>query len=210
MPPAINAYPRNMPGKTFLPHWWSLDWSRAEIGFILLARNWISLAIDGRRKGEGSVDRHTYRAPHLLMHSRCTDLFYWLSDCTVTRWPPCTCMAQDWSASLCLSSKCFILVAPCPTPCTIWHHAQALLPHLFPNQSSSILNNPAKIGGHSVAPWQKTPPLTKTVSPNWWSLDWSFVEIGWYSQMVLRIAFPKVFSHLPGGLEQFAGSNSIP
>ena len=27
-----NAYPRNFPGRTFFPNWWSLDWSRAEIG----------------------------------------------------------------------------------------------------------------------------------------------------------------------------------
>ena len=32
-------------------------------------------------------------------------------------------------------------------------HARALLPHLFPNHSSNILNNPAKVHGHSsVAP----------------------------------------------------------
>ena len=35
------------------------------------------------------------RAPHVLMHSRCTDLFHLLSACTVSHSPPCTCMAQD-------------------------------------------------------------------------------------------------------------------
>ena len=39
IPPASNAYPRNMPGKTFLPNWWSLDWSRAEIGYCCPKKN---------------------------------------------------------------------------------------------------------------------------------------------------------------------------
>ena len=30
---AINAYPRTIPSNTFWPKWWSLDWSRAEIGW---------------------------------------------------------------------------------------------------------------------------------------------------------------------------------
>ena len=30
--PAIDAYPKNISGNTFLPNWWCLDWSRAEIG----------------------------------------------------------------------------------------------------------------------------------------------------------------------------------
>ena len=32
IPPAKYAYPKNIPGKTFLPNWWSLDWSFTEIG----------------------------------------------------------------------------------------------------------------------------------------------------------------------------------
>ena len=32
-PPEINASLRNVPGKTFLPNWWSLVWSFAEIGW---------------------------------------------------------------------------------------------------------------------------------------------------------------------------------
>ena len=30
--PATNAYSRNFSGKTFLPNWWSLHWSLAEVG----------------------------------------------------------------------------------------------------------------------------------------------------------------------------------
>ena len=56
-----------------------------------------------------SVDRHTYRAPHVLMHScGAVSFVVLLLECTVTHWRPCTCMAQDWSASLCLTSKNFI------------------------------------------------------------------------------------------------------
>ena len=52
------------------------------------------------------------------------------------------------------------LIAQCRTPCRTWHHARALLLHLFLNQSPSELNNPAKINGHSsVAPWRNYHPL---------------------------------------------------
>ena len=30
--PSHNTYPRKIPGRTFLPNWWSLDWSFAERG----------------------------------------------------------------------------------------------------------------------------------------------------------------------------------
>ena len=60
----------------------------------------------------------------------------------------------------------------------------------------------------------------KTFLPNWWGLDRSREEIGQCPtiaqkesrslQMDLRIAFRTEFSRLPGGLEQFADSNSIP
>ena len=33
MPPASSTYPMKMPGRTFLPNWWSLDGSSAEIGW---------------------------------------------------------------------------------------------------------------------------------------------------------------------------------
>ena len=50
-----------------------------------------------------------------------------------------------------------ILIAQCRTPGRTWHHARALLPHLCLNQSSTNLNDPAKINGHSrVAPWHDT------------------------------------------------------
>ena len=32
IPPAYKAYPKNIPGRTFLPNWWILDWSFVEIG----------------------------------------------------------------------------------------------------------------------------------------------------------------------------------
>ena len=46
IPPAINACPRNISGKTFLPNWCVLDWSRIEIGWHspLLERNYWSFA----------------------------------------------------------------------------------------------------------------------------------------------------------------------
>ena len=30
--PAYNAYPKNIPSRTFLPNWWRVDWWFAEIG----------------------------------------------------------------------------------------------------------------------------------------------------------------------------------
>ena len=35
IPSAYTAYPRNIPGNTFLPNWWSLCWSSAEMDGIL-------------------------------------------------------------------------------------------------------------------------------------------------------------------------------
>ena len=32
--PATNSYPWNIPGNTFLPNWWRLEWSRTEIGWF--------------------------------------------------------------------------------------------------------------------------------------------------------------------------------
>ena len=53
--------------------------------FSSLFRDVISLAgnLISCQSTEG-VDGHTYRAPHFLMHSRCTDLFSLLSECAVT------------------------------------------------------------------------------------------------------------------------------
>ena len=39
------------------------------------------------------------------MHSCCTDLPYLLSVCTVTHWPPCTCVAQVTKHIVCVSPK---------------------------------------------------------------------------------------------------------
>ena len=45
---AYNAYPRNNPGKTFLPNWWNLDWSFAEIGwYSTIAPNAITGPLHG-------------------------------------------------------------------------------------------------------------------------------------------------------------------
>ena len=33
IPPAISSYPRKIPDRTFVPSWWSPDWSRGEIGW---------------------------------------------------------------------------------------------------------------------------------------------------------------------------------
>ena len=34
IPPTYNTDPRNIPGNTFAPNWWSLDWSLAQIGWF--------------------------------------------------------------------------------------------------------------------------------------------------------------------------------
>ena len=56
----------------------------------------------------GGVDRHTYRTTfsHAQLLRSCFAVLL-----------SCTCMAQDCSASLCRTSKHFILIAPCPTLC---------------------------------------------------------------------------------------------
>ena len=52
---------------------------------------------------------------------------------------------------------------------------------------------------------------------NWWSLAWSFFDIGWYATFapkdhwkVLQLAFQKESSHLPRGLEHCANSKKFP
>ena len=75
-------------------------------------RKFYLLAIDG------GVDRHTYRAPHFLMHSCCAVS---LSSCCQSVQSHIDLHAPAWlksrSASLCRTFKHFILIAPCPTPC---------------------------------------------------------------------------------------------
>ena len=64
------------------------------------------------------------------------------------------------------------------------------------------------------------PPAISVFLPNWWTLVWSLVGIGWDSisapngimvfWMILQIVFHTVFSHLPENLGCFADNNSIP
>ena len=70
--------------------------------FFLFRETMYFLAIDG-----GECRQHTYRAPHFLMHSCGTDVFFFhlLSECSVTRWPPCTFMAQVTKHIVCVSPK---------------------------------------------------------------------------------------------------------
>ena len=105
---------------------------------------------------DGGCRQHTYRAPHFLMHSCCTDS---LQSCCHSVQSHMDFHAPAWLKSRSTLSaqkhSHLILVAQCRTSCSTWHHARALLPRLFLNQSSSNLNNPAKINGHSrVAPWR--------------------------------------------------------
>ena len=64
--------------------WQTSSWTEQYFSFFFFAqrchfacRRFNFLAVDG------GADRHTYRAPPSLTHSRCTDLFYLLSECTV-------------------------------------------------------------------------------------------------------------------------------
>ena len=66
---------------------------------------------------------------------------------------------------------------------------------------------PFQIHLHTLHCISKHTLQVKIVLPNWWSLDWSFAELGWYSPlhqteqlglwMFLQIAFRKVCSQLP-------------
>ena len=48
IPCATNANSRNTPGKTFLPNWWNLDWSLAEIGwYSTIAPNGMTRPLNG-------------------------------------------------------------------------------------------------------------------------------------------------------------------
>ena len=80
-------------------------------------------------------------------------------------------------ASLCLAAKHFILGAPCPTPCRICTHGP-LPPHLSPNQSSSILNNHAKINGHSsVATFCEPNRIAEDRDHRHFTGDGQFIEL---------------------------------
>ena len=100
------------------------------------------------------------------MHSCCTDVFLLVVRVyshTMTSMhlhgsshePHCLRFAQKHSH--------LILVARCRTPFRTWHHARALLPHLFLNQSSGNLSDPAKINGRS-RPWRNY-HLLQVMSP---------------------------------------------
>ena len=49
--------------------------------------------------------QHTHRAPHLLMHSCCTDLFFLVVRVCSHTLTPCTCMAQVTKHIVCVSPK---------------------------------------------------------------------------------------------------------
>ena len=66
---------------------------------ISLAGNLISW------QSTGGVDRHTYRAPHFLMHSCCTDLFLLVVRVYNHTLTPCTCMAQVTKHIVCVSPR---------------------------------------------------------------------------------------------------------
>ena len=112
-----------------------------------------------------SVDRHTYRVPHFLMHSCCTDvslLVVRVYSHTLTSMhlhgsshdAHCLRFAQKHSH--------LILVAQCRTPCRTLTPRTGTPSSPFPESVfNSILNKPAKINGHSrVCPLMEFPPLT--------------------------------------------------
>ena len=75
MPPTYNAYPRNIPGKTFLPNWWSLAWSLADIGqYSIIAPKGIIGPVNGSptRLSQGVVPSArrswTYRRTRIAFH----------------------------------------------------------------------------------------------------------------------------------------------
>ena len=64
IPTACNAYPRNIPGKTFGPNWCNLDWSLAETGwYSTIAPNGITVPLNGipNRHSYGLFPKEKYR-----------------------------------------------------------------------------------------------------------------------------------------------------
>ena len=105
-------------------------------------RKLILLAIDGVCR------QHTYRAPHFLVHSCCTDLFLLIERVYGHTLTPMHLHGSSHEAHrlrYAQKHSHFIFIAQKRTPCRTRHHARELFPHLSQNQSSSELNNLAKI-----------------------------------------------------------------
>ena len=107
--------------------------------------------------------QHTYRAPHFLMHSCCTDLFYLMSECAQSHIDPMHLQGSSHEAHcLRFAQKHSHLIAQCRTPCrTRRDHARALLPHLFLSQSSSRADTHLRRSTATVSgAWTEQPHFT--------------------------------------------------
>ena len=138
---AINAYPRKIPGKTFLPNWWSLDWSRTEmewystnqpkgiLGPLNGSPNRLSYGVFsympeslGHFADSNSIPQNqpTIFHPILIVNSYCWSSFFHSAHCPVST-PICLNLMIHLPRFLCFCNYCCFAGIVAEANCTPTH-----------------------------------------------------------------------------------------